>query len=283
MWRRALCVIVVAAGAALPGTAAAAPPAPWPSASDIRTADPGIAKDDAACMVAYLHGRLARGDLLAPYTSRTPAQKRVRTAARAHCMTRAERNASVRRDFERVLGKHSQLTCVAREIEGRSWAVRIALTTRAAELRMYDRVFRKCRFMGVYYDTLGRSLQLTLTSAERGCANRAGSVVPLYAGRTDDDDLSPDALKSAADVYDRCVGRASEAAMWRRSLAGDVRPGPITCVARQLTASVSFGMLFVDRAGWPARRASVLHVRRQRAATRTGAGARRSVSAAGPA
>ena len=134
--------------------------------------------------------------------------------------------------------------------------MRDAVTTRLLELRLYDRVFRACGFMGVFYDVYAHQFQLALTRAELRCAN----AIPA--------------------VYDRCVGRASGVAMWR-GIVDDLQPARfVPCVA-----AAAGGFRHVPHAGRHrgARNQRAGRLPRQRAATRTGAGARRSVSAAGPA
>ena len=167
----------------LPNAATGATPPRWPTVSDVRNAEPGIAAEDAACMARFFRGRLSRSDWLAPYYARTPAQKRTSSAGRARCMTLDERVATVEQGFVAVLGRHPELRCVARTLEARGWAVRLAVTTRLHEFRLYDRVFRACGFMGVVYDLYGHQFHLALTAAERRCANGIGSVVPLYPER----------------------------------------------------------------------------------------------------
>jgi hypothetical protein len=241
----ALVAFALALGA-LPGAATGATPPRWPTVSDVRNAEPGIAADDAACMARFFRGRLSRSDWLAPYFSRTPAQKRTRSAGRAHCMTLDERVATVEQGFVDVLGRHAELHCVARTLEARGWAVRLAVTSRLQEFRLYDRIFRACGFMGVVYDLYGHQFHLALTGAERRCANGIGSVVPLYPQRDGQIRTQADKRETGA-VFDRCVGRASESAMWR-SIVHDLKPVQVVpCVAQRLTRSATFVTLFTDK------------------------------------
>lgn len=100
--------------------------------------------------------------------------------------------------------------------------VRDAVTTRLLELRLYDRVFRACGFMGVFYDVHAHQFQLALTRAELRCAN----AIPA--------------------VYDRCVGRASGVAMWR-GIVDDLQPARfVPCVAERLAGSATSATLFTD-------------------------------------
>jgi hypothetical protein len=225
--------------AAFPGVAAAAAPARWPSPGDIRAHEPGIARNDAACIAGFFRGRIARGVWRAPYYAATPAQKRIISAGLARCMTRAERIAMRELDFTRVLGEHPELRCVAERLDARSWAVRLAVTSRLDELRMYDRVFRACGFMGVFYGLTARSLQLELAPSEERCVNRFGSVVPFSL---------PEAARTGGGaVFDRCVGAASETAMWRRVLRAHVPAKALPCAVRRLTRTITFAMVFAGK------------------------------------
>ncbi len=238
--RLRLCVIagLLASLVAFPGLGAAAAPR-WASAGDIRAKEPGVAVNDAACIARFFHGRLERGVWLAPYYAATPAEKRILSAGLANCMTRAERVAMRELDFTRVLGKHAELRCVAERLDARSWAVRLAVSSRLDELRMYDRVFRACNFMGVFYGLAAKPMHLVLAPAEQRCVNRIGSVVPFYAAKT--------ARAAGGAVLDRCVGTASETAMWRRAFRAHVPPKALACVARRLTRATTFAMVFTAK------------------------------------
>jgi len=194
-------------------------------------------------MAAYLRGRVARAAWLAPYYSRTPAQKLATDTAHTRCMTHDERVAMVAFDYIRLFGRRPALHCVATRIEARSRAVRLAITTRLLEYRLYDRVYRACGFMGDLYADYGRQMKLETTGPEQACMNRAGSVVPLYPLYAGDPSTRSERAQVAA-VFDRCIGSASEQAMWRRAIT-DVQPATaVACLARRLSRAATFGMLF---------------------------------------
>jgi hypothetical protein len=198
-------------------------------------------------MAAFLRGRLPRSAWMAPYRARTPAQKLTTDLAHHRCMTREERVAMVEYDYTKTFGAHAELDCVARRVEARSRAVRLAITTRLQEYRYYDPVFRACGFMGVLYETYARQMHLQLAHGERACVNRIGSVVPLYPlPRVDRPSMAD--LVGVGTVYDRCVGRASKKAMWRSAFHAMRPAASLSCVARRLAKGASFVMLLADRA-----------------------------------
>ena len=233
--------------AALPGTVSGATPAPWPSAADVRSKEPGVGPGNAVCMAAFLHGRLPRSAWMAPYRSRTPAQKLTTDLAHHGCMTREERVAMVEHDYTKTFGEHAELQCVARRVEARSRAMRLAIRTRLQEYRYYDPVFRACGFMGVLYARYGRQLHLQLTDGEKACVNRIGSVIPLYPLPSGDHPSKADRVRVGT-VYDRCVGLRSKTAMWRSVFHAMHPAASLPCVAQQLAAGATFVMLFADRA-----------------------------------
>lgn len=225
----------------LPSVAATAPTR-WPSVQDVQKVQPGIAADDAACIARFYHGRLSRSDWLAPYYSRTPAQKRTSSAGLSRCMTRKERVAMREVDFTRVMGKHAELRCVADRLEARSWSVKLAVTTRRLELRMYDRVFRACGMTGVVYANVAHQVKLELTASERRCTNRTGSLLAVYR------DGKPVDMPAVAKVFDRCVTLRSEEAMWRRLMSDKVPAKALVCAAHRLSRSITFALLSTDEA-----------------------------------
>jgi hypothetical protein len=198
-------------------------------------------------MAASLRGRVTRAAWLAPYYARTPAQKLATDTAHHRCMTHDERVAMVAYDYTRLFGHLPALHCVATRLEARSRAVRLAVTTRLLEFRLYDRVFRACGFMGDLYARFGRQMKLETTRPEQACMNRAGSVVPLYPLHAGDASTNAERAQVAA-VFDRCVGSASEEAMWRRASSDVQHAIAVACVARQLSRAATFGMLFTEPA-----------------------------------
>ena len=229
--------------AALPGAALAATPPRWPSAGDVRLATPGLTAGEAGCIARYYHGRLSGKAWFTPYYKLTPAQKIVTDAGFARCMTVEQRTALVEQQGELDWGKHPQLHCVAQRMVARTRAQLRALTSIAAESRAEDRIFRACGLMGAVYATLGRATQLALNPAEQRCANRFGSAelirpstkAPTVAQR-----------KLIGGVFERCVGRASELAMWKRLLSAYRPAAAIPCIARH-SLPISFVTIFGDR------------------------------------
>ena len=227
----------------LPTAALGATPPRWPSATDVRAATPGLTTNAAACIARYYHGRLSGKVWYTPYYKLTPAQKVVTDAGFERCLTVKQRTALVERQGELDWGKHPQLQCVARRMVARTRAELRALTSIAAESRAEDRIFRACGLMGAVYATLGRATQLALSPAEQRCANTYGSAelirpstkAPTVAQR-----------KSIGGVFERCVGRASELAMWKRLLASYRPAAAIPCIARHSLA-ISFVTIFGDR------------------------------------
>jgi hypothetical protein len=237
-WAVGLLILVI-----LPGAALGATPPRWPSAADVRAATPGLTAEDAGCIARYYHGRLSGKAWYTPYYKLTSAQKLVTDTGFERCMTIKRRTALVQRQGELDWGKHPQLQCVARRMVLRTRAELRALTSLAAEARAEDLIFRACGLMGAVYATVGRATQLVLTPAEQQCANRFGSAelirpstkAPTVAQR-----------KSIGGVFDRCVGRASELAMWKRLLSTYRPAAAIPCIARHSLA-ISFATIFGDR------------------------------------
>jgi hypothetical protein len=229
----ALLAFVLVAG---PAVALAGPPATWPSAADLRKAEPGIRPGPAACMARYYRGRLTRVLWFTPYYKLDVAQKRVTDVAYARCMTRAQRVASIQGDLASAFGKHPELSCVANgmELESRSPA-RFGITSRVKESKLYDGIFRGCRFMGVLYATIGRNAKLILTPSEQRCVNRLGSSDPVTQKAT------KTTMTAVGTVFDHCVGHASEGAMWRRVFSKFKPARAIPCIAEH-----SIAITFVD-------------------------------------
>ena len=176
-------------------------------------------------------------------------------------------------------------------MEGRTRGAANRADTRSRrQVREDDKVFRRCGLIGQLYATLGKATKLVLTPAEQQCANRVG------LGRSRPAALrrppAPAERKAVGTVFDRCVGRTTEEAMWRGLLSelqarrGDpvhrqaLRQHHVRDVLHrrgELQRQAKAAAAACQRDVGAARSAA------QRAATRTGAGARRSVSAAGPA
>ena len=226
VWGLALLVL-----AAVPGAAGAAGgPEAWPTAADVRSYTPGLDMKDAACVANFYRGRLSRKAWLTPYFKLTPAQKTVTDAGFNHCQTKAQRIALIERQEAIYFGKHTANACVARALEGRTRAQRIALNSLATQVREDDKVFRRCGLIGQLYATLGQATKLVLTKAEQQCANRVGSADPVRLRSK-----APTAAerKAVGTVYDRCVGRKTEEAMWRQLLR-NYKPAdgdPVHCEA----------------------------------------------------
>ena len=188
-------------------------------------------------------------------------------------------------------GKHPQLRCVARA-DGRAHA------RAAARAHVARRRVARGRQDLPRLRPDGRGLR-------RRSAVRRSSRSPGRAGVREQGRLrrpAPPARqaptvaqrKAIGGVFDRCVGRASELAMWKRLLSSYARPPPIPCIARHSLRDHVRDDLRRPAALCRCRPSARSRVPssaarrdgrspRQRAATRTGAGARRSVSAAGPA
>jgi hypothetical protein len=224
--------------AALPGAALSATRVPWASAHDIQLAEPGMLPADAACVAHYYRGRLSRDLWFTHWYGLTPAQKLITDAGYRACMTPAQEAATIGRSFAKVVGDHPELACAARALVGESKAARLALDTQAKESGEYDRVFRACRLMGVLYARTASETMLTLTRAEQACANRVGTAEPVM--HTKGAVISKAFLKDVGTVFDKCVGTASEEAMYRRVFAKHALPSQITCIARQSAATVTF-------------------------------------------
>ena len=146
----------------------------WPTPADVRSYTPGLGADDAACVARYYRGRLSRKAWLTPYFKLTPAQKAVTDAGFDHCQTKAQRIALIERQEAIYFGKHPADACVARAMDARTRAQRIALTSLARQIREDDKVFRRCGLIGQLYATLGKATKLILTPAEQRCVNRVG-------------------------------------------------------------------------------------------------------------
>jgi hypothetical protein len=238
-----LALLVLAAGA---GTAVAATPPRWPTAADVRIVTPELAAKDAACIADYYRGKLSRKGWLTPYYKLTRAQKLVTDAGFNRCMTREQRAALIAREDSLYFGKHPvELGCSSRRMAARSDALLLSITSLERAIREDDKVYRQCGVIGVLYASLGKSTKLAITPAEQTCANKIGSADPVRnRGK------APTAAqrKSIGIVFDRCVGRRSEKAMWLRLLV-DFRPkGAIPCIAKRSLA-ITFVTFFSDSAG----------------------------------
>ena len=229
--------------AALPGSALGATPPRWPSAGDVRAATPGLTTEQAGCIARYYRGRLSGKAWYTQYYKLTPAQKVVTDAGFERCMSVRQRTALVEHQGELDWGKHPQLLCVAQRMVARTRAELRALTSVAAESRAEDRIFRACGLMGAVYATLGRATQLALTPAEQQCANAFGSA-ELIRPSTKPPTVAQ--RKSIGGVFDRCVGRASELAMWKRLLSSYRPAAAIPCIARH-SLPITFVTIFGDR------------------------------------
>lgn len=236
----ALALFVLVAIPAAAG-AAGAPPS-WPTPADIRSYTPGLGAKDAACVARYYRGRLSRKAWLTPYFKLTPAQKAVTDAGFNHCQTRAQRIALVERQEAIYFGKHPADRCVARALDARTRAQRLALTSLARQVREDDKVFQRCGLIGQLYATLGKATKLVLTRAEQRCANRVGSADPV---RRRAKAPSTAERKAVGTVFDRCVGRKTEEAMWRSLLASFKPANAIACIARH-SVSITFVTFFSD-------------------------------------
>jgi hypothetical protein len=238
-----ICVLALVVMAALPAAVGAAvgPPSA-PTAADIRSYTPGLGAKDAACIARYYRGRLSRKAWLTPYFKLTPAQKAVTDAGFNHCQTKPQRIALIERQEAIYFGKHPADVCVARALDARTRAQRIALTSLAKQIREDDKVFRHCGLIGQLYATLGKATKLVLTPAEQRCANRVGSADPV---RLRAKAPSVAERKAVGTVFDRCVGRKTEETMWRGLLASFKPASAIPCIARHSVA-ITFVTFFSD-------------------------------------
>ena len=232
--------------AAVPSAAMGATPPRWPSAADVRDLTPELGAKDAVCIARYYHGRLSREGWLTPYYRLTRAQKLVTDAGFSRCMNFEQRAALIARQDTLYFGRHpAELRCTSRRMAARSDALLLSITTLAQAIREDDKVYRECHLIGVLYATLGKATQLVITPAEQTCANRIGSADPI---RNRGKAPTTAQRKLIGTVFDRCVGRTSEEAMWRRLLK-DFRPaGAIPCVAKR-SVGITFVTFFSDHAG----------------------------------
>jgi hypothetical protein len=240
----AVCALFVLV--AVPGVALGATPPRWPTAADVRGVTPELGAKDAVCIARYYRGRLSRDGWLTPYYRLTRAQKVVTDAGFSRCMSPGQRAALIAREDTLYFGTHpAELRCTSRRMAARRSALLLSITTLAQAIREDDKVYRECHLIGALYATLGRATQLVLTRGEQSCANRVGSAEPMRSrGRARTTAQS----RAVGNVFDRCVGRTSEEAMWRRLLK-DFRPaGAIPCVARH-SVGITFATFFSDNAG----------------------------------
>jgi hypothetical protein len=239
-----VCGVLLVVLAAIPAAAGAAgAPPDWPTPADVRSYTPGLGAKDAACVARYYRGRLSRKAWLTPYFKLTPAQKAVTDAGFNRCQSKAQRIALVERQEAIYFGKYPANACVARAMEARTRAERVALTSLARQIREDDKVFRRCGLIGQLYATLGRVTMLVLTPAEQRCANRVGSADPV---RLRSKAPSRAERKAVGTVFDRCVGRKTEEAMWRGLLATFKPASAIPCIARR-SVSITFVTFFSDQ------------------------------------
>jgi len=224
-----------------PAAALGAKPAPaWPSAQDVQRGEPGLLAKDAACIARFYRGRLSRRLWLTRYYDLTAAQKAATDAGPEHCMTLAQRIATDARLFTAIAGKHPQVHCVAVRAEGLTRAQRAAQTDRAAWLRVYDDVFRGCGLTGALYSTVAKGAHLALTASEQACANRTGSVDPVLSSGPSPSKAN---MRAIGSVLDRCVGAASEQAMYRYLVRAVPIRSAIPCIAKKVASSLTFAQL----------------------------------------
>ena len=216
-----VCALALLALAAIPRAAGAAgAPPSWPTAADIRSYTPGLGAKDAACVARYYRGRLSRKAWLTPYFKLTPAQKPVTDAGFDHCQTQGAAHRPDRAPGGDLLRASTRRTaCVARAMDARTRAQRLALTSLARQIREDDKVFRRCGLIGQLYATLGKATKLVLTPAEQRCANRVGLGRSAFACARRRPRRRE--RKAVGAVFDRCVGRKTGrrcgAACWRPS------------------------------------------------------------------
>jgi hypothetical protein len=230
---------------ALPGTALGAKPAPvWPTVHDLQQEEPGLRVSDAACIVRFYRGRLSAKAWHTQWYALTRAQKLVTDAGEMRCLDKAERIATTVRGLASVVGAHAELPCAGRGLEALSLAERLTFTTRAREMREYDRIFRACRLTGVLYASVGSETHLALSGAEQTCANRLGAIAPVLHPKGA---RIPDAyLKAIGTVFDKCVGAKSEEAMYRWIFRQYPIPAQIPCIARSSAATITFADLLTS-------------------------------------
>jgi hypothetical protein len=229
---------------ALPSIALGAQPKPWPSAADIRAYAPTLGVKDSVCIARSYRGKLSRKGWLTPYYKLTPKQKLVTDAGFTKCMKRAARVAFIARQEALFFGKQPQIQCVARAMDSRSPAARLAMKTLAKEILSDDQVYRRCGFIGGLFATLGHGTKLDLTAGEQRCTNRLGSAEPFRRRSTAPTTAQRKAIGA---IYDRCVGQKTENAMWRALLAGFKPAAAIPCVARH-SLKITFVTLMSDAA-----------------------------------
>ena len=240
-----VCALALLALVALPsGAGAAGAPPTWPTPADIRSYTPGLSAKDAACVARFYQGRLSRKAWLTPYFKLTPAEKRVTDAGFNHCQTKAQRIALIERQEAIYFGQHPANVCVARVMDARTRAERLALTSLARQIRADDEIFRSCGLIGQLYATLGKVTKLVLAPAEQRCANRVGSADPV---RKRAKAPTTAERKAVGAVFDRCVGRKTKEAMWRSLLANFSPARAIPCVAMH-SLGITFVTFFSDAA-----------------------------------
>lgn len=225
---------------ALPGTATASTP-PWPSVADVRAATPQLTAEQATCMAAYYEGRLSRKEWRTPYFELTSEQKIVTDSGLTSCLDHDARTELLARQDTAYFGKHPvELRCSSRKMMARSSELLLSLTTLERTIRENDKVYRSCRLIGELYASLGKSTKLKLTPVEKACANEHGSAGPL---RNRGKNATRAQRKAIGSVLDRCVGRKSKLAMWRRLLA-DFRPvKAVDCIAKR-SVDITFVTFF---------------------------------------
>jgi hypothetical protein len=235
--------LALLAFAALPGAALAATQPKWPSMADVRELTPALGAKDADCITKYYHGKLTRKAWLTPYYKLTREEKLVTDAGFTTCMNRGQRAALIMRQDTLYFGKHpAELRCTSAKMAARSNELLLSITSLEQAIREDDEVYRACKLIGVLYAALGEDTQLELTRSEQACANEHGSADPIRNRGTTPTTAQRKAIGA---VFDRCVGRKSEEAMWRRLLK-DFRPAKaVPCIAKRSLA-ISFATLFGD-------------------------------------
>ena len=247
---RSVAICLLALGLALAAASPAAAAKRWPTAADVRAAEPGIASAHVGCMVAglrkrHLTARVYRRELW----DLSPRQKRVLAVTRHLCMSEGEREGAVRRSLGAAFGSAasqlvSEIECTAKAWDALPLADLQQVSDNAGELRLLTRLARRCKLLGAAAKVIAEPLGLQPSHDEVACLNQHGALRPPTA---------PAARRVA--VFDRCIGRASAEAMYERLLErAGVKHREAVCAAPALARKLTFVQLF---AGAPEVRAAM--------------------------
>ena len=246
---------MLALGLVIPAVSGAAAAKRWPTAADVRAAEPGIASAHVGCMVSGLRTRqLTAKAYRREVWDLSRRQKRALAVTRHVCMTGEEREAAVRRSLAAAFGAAAsqlgaEIACAATAWDALPLASLQDVTDRTGELHLLTRLARRCKLLGAAATVIAQPLGLQPSRDEVACLNEHGALRPPSA---------PASRRVA--VFDRCIARRSAEAMYRRLLErAGAKHAEAVCAAPVLARTITFVQLFAGAPEVRARMAKAVH------------------------